>query len=168
MLMLLPLLAVLLPMMLLAASSRTHVLHSGSYLFACSNRSHFQRLQPGPQPGCLLCTRILCLRLSSSSSCQATVTARACRWCRWVQSVGPGLEKEGLPLPQFQELLLLEGLPLSPRLQCHLLRLLRLPQRQVQGIKSMDHHGHSAWVTPELLLQGLPLRVPLFLRFRSV
>ena len=144
MLMLLPLLAVLLLIMLSAASSRSHVLHSGSYLFACSNRSRFQRPQPGPQPGCLLCTRTLCLRSSSLSSCQATVTARACRWCRWVLSVGPGLEKEGLPLPRFQELLLLEGLPLPLHHQCHLLRRLRLPQRQVPDIRSMVHHGRSA------------------------
>ena len=79
MLMLLPLLAVLLLMMLSAASGRSHVLQSGSYSFACSNRSHFQRPQPGPQPGCLLCTRTLCLRSLSLPPCQATVAARACR-----------------------------------------------------------------------------------------
>ena len=160
MLMLLPLLAVLLLMVLSAASGKSHVLQLGSYSFACSNRSHFQRLQPGPPPGCLPCTLTLCLRLSLSSSCRATVTARACRWCRWAQSVEPGPERElllleGLPLARFQE-----GLPLSRLHQCRLLLPLRRPQRRGQDIRSMDHHGRSA-LGRGLPHQGLPLPAPL-------
>ena len=100
MMVLLLLLAVLLLMIrsAAAAGSRVHMFSSGSSLCECIIRSHFQRLQPGPPPGCSCCALLALLRLSLSSPwARISVPVRGFPFRRRARSVEHALDREGSP-----------------------------------------------------------------------